>query len=316
MQYRIGVDLGGTGIKVGIIDESKAIVSRAKLPTGAQRHYTAVVADIAQAVEKAMLDLSLSYSDVVCLGVGCPGFVNPKTGLLAHAGNLNWHNVPLKATLEKHTGAPVYVGNDANCAVVGEMVAGAAQGWRNVLLFTLGTGIGCGIILDGALFTGIGGMGAEAGHTVLVYDGEPCTCGIRGCFEAYASVTALIRQTKAIMAVHPESMMHEHFQRNGCVNGRTSFDCAKKDDAAALAVVRQYIRYVAAGIGSQISVFRPEIVLIGGGISAQGDYLINPLNEEVGKYVFAYAQVGAPPIVQAALGNDAGIIGAAYLDTV
>jgi len=314
MRYRIGVDIGGTGIKIGLVDENNQIVNRHSLPTGAERPYLSVVEDIVKGIAAVKGDIS--YKEIISVGVGCPGFVNPETGLLVHAGNLNWENVPLKDALESRMGLPVYVGNDANCAVVGETVAGAAKGKRNVMLITLGTGVGGGLILNGKLFTGSMGMGAELGHAILVMDGEPCTCGIRGCFEAYASVSALIRQTKEMMERCPDSAMHEFSQKNARIDGRTAFDCARMGDEAAKRVVEQYIRYVAAGIGSQINVFRPEAVLIGGGISAEGDHLIKPLNEMVGEYVFAFKQVGAPPILKASLGNDAGIIGAAYLDAV
>ena len=157
-------------------------------------------------------------------------------------------------------------------------------------------------------------MGGELGHIPLVYGGNPCTCGIPGCLETYASVTALVRQTKAAMEANPDSAMHEHLKQYGEVSGRTAFDCAQQGDAAAQAVVDQYLEYLANGIGGLINTFRPEIVLIGGGLSAQGDNLIRPLNEKVARYTFAWDIIGAPPIVKATLGNAAGTIGAAYLD--
>ncbi len=262
----------------------------------------------AAAAEKSGVRLA----DCVCVGVGTPGFVSRKTGRLVFAGNLGWRDVPLKQALEAQLPVPVFVGNDANCAVIGETLAGAARGLRNVVLVTLGTGVGGGVVLDGAMFCGGDGMGTEIGHIPLVLGGEPCTCGLRGCYEAYASVRALIDQTKRAMAAHPDSAMNARAHEMGRVDGRTSFDCAKKGDAAARAVVEQYEEYVAAGIGALVCIFRPDAVLVGGAISNERDYLIGPLNEKLGKYVFAYENIGAPPVLRAALGNDAGIIGAAF----
>lgn len=314
MQYRIGIDLGGTDIKAGVVDENFSIAAKFSQPTLAQRPYPEVVRDMAAAAAAAAQQAGVELRDCACVGVGTPGFVNRKTDRIAFAGNLNWHNVPLREELGNYVPVPVFVGNDANCAVIGETLAGAARGRSNVVLITLGTGVGGGVVIDGKMFCGGDGMGTELGHTPLVYGGEPCTCGLRGCLEAYASVTALIRQTTRAMQAHPESLMNTYAAQQGKVDGRTSFDCAKKNDAAALAVVDQYIEYVAAGIGGLVCTFRPDIVLVAGAISNEREYLFDPLNEKVAKYVFASSAIGVPPIQRATLGNDAGIIGAAFGD--
>lgn len=314
MDYRIGVDLGGTAIKAGVIDGQNRIVCRVSVPTGASRSFETVVAEMAGAARMAAGQAGMDIADFRCVGFGMPGFIDPQRGVHVFAGNLGWKNVPIVAELKKHIPVPVYVGNDANCAVIGETVAGAASRYRNVVMLTLGTGVGGGVIIDRKLFSGGDGMGTELGHVQFVFGGTPCTCGIAGCLEAYASVTALIRQTREMMALHPESMMHEHLKLHGEVNGRTSFDCAQQGDPAALKVVDAYQNYLAAGIGSFINIFRPDIVLIGGGLSNQKDYLMDPLNERVLQYVFAGDVIGAPPIRRAELGNDAGVFGAAYLD--
>ena len=316
MSYRLGIDLGGTGIKTGVIDENNRIICKHSAPTDSSKPFEEVVNDIANAALAAVNGAGLNINDFIMLGLGTPGFIDRK-GNLIFSGNLKWRNVPLKSELEKHFNMPVYVSNDANCAVVGEVVAGSGKGYKNAIMITLGTGVGGGIILDGLLYTGGDGMGTEVGHIPLVVGGEKCTCGITGCFEAYASVTALIRETDlAIKKYQNKTLMHKYTLERGETSGRTAFDCMRMGDVIAAEVVDNYEEYVAAGIGGLISTFRPEVILIGGGLSNEGDTLISPLNEKVGKYVFAYSEIGAPKIVKALLGNDAGIIGAAYLDRV
>ena len=312
MKYRIGVDMGGTAIKAGVVDENMQIICKHSVPTG--EGFENVVKNIADAAKTVAGMVGLTVEDFPCIGIGTPSCINPNTGNLVFSNNTNWRNVPLRAELEKHLPVPVYIGNDANCAVIGETIAGAGKGHDNVVMLTLGTGVGGGVILGGKLFCGGDGMGAELGHTPIVTGGYPCTCGINGCLEAYASVTALIRYANEAMEAHPESLMNEWVKQNGEVCGKTVFDCAHEGDAAALAVMDLYTSYVAHGIGGFINVFRPEIVLVGGGISAQGDFLLDPIRSKLAKHVFAYDIIGAPEVRAAALGNAAGTIGAAYLD--
>ena len=313
MQYRIGIDLGGTAIKAGVVDENNEVVFSHSQPTG--EGFEQVVADMAKAAETVAAMAGLKVSDFPCVGVGTPSCINPNTGRLVFSNNTNWRDMPLREELEKHLPVPVYIGNDANCAIIGEAVAGAAKGCQSVIMLTLGTGVGGGVILGGKLFVGGDGMGAELGHAPVMHKGNMCTCGIPGCLEAYASVTALIQQAEEAMKAYPDSLLHARAAENGGkLNGRIIFDCAHANDSAALAVVDQYEEYLANGIGGLINIFRPEIFLIGGGLSAQGDYLLDPIREKVKKYVFAYDIIGAPPVVKATLCNAAGTIGAAYLD--
>jgi len=314
MKYRIGVDMGGTAIKAGVIDENFNIICSHSVPTG--EGFETVVKNIADAAKTVAGMAGLKVEDFPCVGLGTPGCISPSTGKLVFSNNTNWRNVPLRDELAKHLPVPVYIGNDANCAVIGETIAGAAKGHDNVVMITLGTGVGGGVIIGGKLFCGGDGMGAELGHTVLVADGYPCTCGARGCLEAYASVTGLIRQTKDAMAADPKSFLHDWVKEYGAVNGKTVFDCAQQGDAASLKVLDQYTSYVAAGLGGFINVFRPEIILVGGGVCAQGDYLLDPIREKLKNHVFAYDIIGAPEVKVAALGNAAGTIGAAYLDSM
>lgn len=315
MEYRIGIDMGGTAIKAGIVDENFNIVCSHSVPT--RGNFEDICRDMGELAKTVAGKMDLRVEDFPCVGIGTPSCINPKTGRLVFSNNTNWRNVPLREEMEKYIPVPVYIGNDANCAVIGEFIAGAGRGYENIVMITLGTGLGGGVILNGKLFVGGDSMGAELGHTPLMHKGERCTCGIEGCLEAYGSVTALIRQTKEAMKEHPESVMNEWAKaHDNRISGRTAFDCSREGDAAALAVVDQYQEYVANGLGGLINIFRPDIVLVGGGISAEGDYLLDPIREKLKKYVFAYDIIGMPPVCTAKLKNGAGTIGAAYLDRV
>ena len=311
---RLGVDVGGTFIKAGVVDESYAILHKVSVPTGGAAGYEAMVEKIAHAAELAAREAGVAVKDCAAVGIGIPGLLNPKTGVVVLAPNLGWRDVPFLASIQKFLPVPVYVGNDANCAVVGETLAGAARGCDNVVMLTLGTGVGGGIVTEGKLFVGGHGLGAELGHMVLQKDGAPCGCGQNGCTEAYCSVTALVKQTLRAMESFPDSAMHAYAKEAGLVDGRTAFECSKQGDRAAAFVVENYCRYLANAIGSLVTGFRPDVVLIGGGLSNQRAYLMDKLNGLLPNFVFAADIIGVPPIIRATLGNDAGTIGAAFLD--
>ena len=307
--YRIGIDLGGTNIAVGVVDDRHRIVAEASLPTGAHRPAEQVVADMCRAVELALDKAGLTPADCASIGVGTPGNCDPERGVVVRAYNLNWFDVPVCAMLTAHFGLPARLSNDANCAALAETVAGAAVGCRNMMLITLGTGVGGGIIVDGRIVSGLGGAGGEPGHSLLVLDGEPCTCGRRGCWEVYASATALIRQGREAAAAHPTSLLNRYPE----LTGRDVFDAADAGDEAAQAVLERYYVYVAAGITDLVNILSPEMVLIGGGISRQGERLLRPIRRYVAANCFG-GESRPQPIIQAAqLGNEAGIIGAAAL---
>ena len=307
--YRIGIDLGGTNIAVGVVDGHHRIVAEASLPAGAHRPAEQVVADMCRAVELALDKAGLTPADCASIGVGTPGTCDPERGVVVRAYNLNWFDVPVCAMLTAHFGLPARLSNDANCAALAETVAGAAVGCRNMMLITLGTGVGGGIIVDGRIVSGLGGAGGEPGHSLLVLDGEPCTCGRRGCWEVYASATALIRQGREAAAAHPTSLLNRYPE----LTGRDVFDAADAGDEAAQAVPERYYVYVAAGITDLVNILSPEMVLIGGGISRQGERLLRPIRRYVAANCFG-GESRPQPIIQAAqLGNEAGIIGAAAL---
>ena len=309
--YRIGIDLGGTNIAVGIVNERHEIVAHTSVPTLAHRAPRAVIRDMGDAVRAALDQAGLTVGDCASIGVGSPGTCDSERGVVVRAYNLGWHEVPVCAMLTERFGIPARLSNDANCAALAETVAGGAISCRNMVLITLGTGVGGGIIIDGKIYAGMRSAGAELGHTVLVLDGEPCTCGRRGCWEAYASATALIRQTGQAALAHPESLLAAIPAQD--INGRTAFDAADRGDAAARAVVDRYCEYVAAGLTDLVNALAPERILLGGGISRQGERLLGPVREYVATHCFGQRQGAIPVIAAAKLGNEAGIIGAAAL---
>ena len=308
---RIGIDLGGTNIAVGAVDDGHAIVSRVSVPTLARRPAAEVVGDMGDAVEAALAKAGLSIGDCRSIGIGSPGTCNSAAGVVERAYNLGWDHVPVCRMLEERFHVPCRLSNDANCAALAEQVAGAAVGHDNVVLITLGTGVGGGIIIGGKIYAGMRGAGAELGHTVLVLDGEPCTCGRRGCWEAYASATALIRQTREAAVQNPQSLLAQVPAEQ--INGRTVFDAADRGDAAAQRVIDRYCEYIAAGMTDIVNALAPEMILLGGGVSRQGERLLAPIREYIATHCFGQREGAIPVVAAAQLGNDAGIIGAAAL---
>lgn len=311
---RLGIDIGGTSIKAGTVNQENEIIGRAAVPTDAGRPWQTVAQDIVKAAQLALQDAGHTEKECLSLGVGCPGTIDAQSGTVVYSNNLHWKDVPLAQALQKAFSLPVHISNDANCSTLGEVRAGAAKNCKNVVLLTLGTGVGSGIVLDGRLFEGSGPGGAEFGHTLLVMDGERCTCGRRGCLESYASATALIRQAKKAAETQPNSLLAKLCEGDlSRMDGRIPFTAARSGDAAGQRVVKQYIAYLAAGITNAVNIFRPEMVLLSGGISKEGAYLTDPLEKLVRQNAFGGAASFLPQIRTAALGNDAGIIGAANL---
>jgi glucokinase len=314
--YDIGIDVGGTHTAIGVVDENQKLLVKRSLPSAAGRPFGEAIGEIADAAKAAAVEAGLDPAQINSVGVGVPSTIDPKTGHVVFANNLAWRDLDLKGAFEKNWDIPVYLENDADCAALAEASEGPAKG-KNVLMITIGTGFGGGYILNGKIFKGGDHSGFEPGHSALVYNGEPCTCGKRGCVEAYASVTALIRQTKEKMHAFPESSMWQECGGDlEMVNGRTSFDAAKKGDGPAREVVDRYISYAAEGIANLVTLFRPELIIIGGGLSAEGDFLLKPLYALAESRIYAADLLGMPPLIQARLGNDAGIIGAALLGRI
>ena len=305
----IGVDLGGTNIAAGVVDENGKILSQGSVPTMNERHYSEIVKDMADLCLKVTADAGLEIKDIKAIGIGSPGTIDNKNGVVVYSNNIRMDNAPIAAELQKHINLPVNMENDANAAAYGEYVVNGG-GVDDFVFITLGTGVGGGVIINKKIHSGFNCAAGELGHVTLIHGGEQCTCGNKGCWEAYASVTALIRQTKAAMEKNPDSLMHELAKKEGKVSGRTAFDAAKKGDKAAKEVVDQYILYVADGIMGMVNIFQPEKLVIGGGISKEGDYLLKPIIEHVNKYGYN-KYMTKTEISIATLFNEAGIIGAA-----
>ncbi|MEA4822698.1 MAG: ROK family glucokinase [Clostridiaceae bacterium] len=309
----IGVDLGGTKIAAGVVNDNCEILCKDSIPSGASRPAAEIAADMADLCRNVAKKSGVDLADVAWIGIGSPGSIDRENGVILYANNINFLKTPLAALIREHWDIPVHIDNDANAAALGEAYAGAAKGCRDAIMITLGTGVGGGIIIDRKIYSGFNANGAELGHMVIVASGRPCTCGRNGCWEAYASVSGLIADTRAAMLAHPESAMWQ--LQNGSiehVSGKTAFDAARAGDAVAEEVVRQYREYVAIGITNLVNIFQPEVLCVGGAISKEGEYLLGPVREfvERERYTRYCAQT---EIKIAALGNDAGIIGAAML---
>lgn len=305
----IGIDLGGTNIAVGVVGDKGNIIAKGSVPTLRGRDYTEIVKDMAKLCERLTAEAGIKISDIKAIGIGSPGTIDSENGVVVYAANLQMERAPLADELKKYINIPVVMENDANAAAYGEYIACGHEA-DSFVFVTLGTGVGGGIILNKKIYRGFNDAGAEIGHITVQMDGRPCTCGRNGCFEAYASVTALIAQTKEALAENPGSIMHEWVSRVGHVSGRTSFECAEQGDSAAITVRDNYIRYVAEGVTNIVNIFQPEILVIGGGISKEGDTLLVPLREFVYKNDFNKF-MKKTDIRIAKLRNDAGIVGAA-----
>ena len=308
--YYIGIDVGGTNLKAGLVREDGQILAVERTPLAFENpeQFARTLAQLGQSV---LHQAGIPASDVVSAGIGIPGAV--AGGDILYTCNIPLRDVPLSRLFRQHLDVPVLLENDANCAAVGEWLCGAGRGTQQFIVVTLGTGVGGGLILNGKLYSGSGMVG-EVGHMVIQHGGAPCNCGRRGCWEAYASATGLIRMTREAMEAHPESLLHTVAAQSGCVEGRTAFDAAVQGDETALALCRDYVSYLAAGVTNLINILQPEAVAIGGGVAAAPDgLLLTPLREIVERECYPRHTGQLPRIVRAELGNDAGIIGAALL---
>lgn len=312
--YRLGIDLGGTNIVAGVVDGNYKIIATAQTKTLAPRPAKEIADDMAKVTFEAIKNAGITPDDVSGFGIGTPGSVEQKTGTVIYANNLDFYDVPLAKMMKERTGKDFFVANDADSAAYGEYIAGAGKGTTDFVMITLGTGVGGGVILDGKIRSGYNGAGGELGHTVIQMNGEACTCGRDGCFEAYASATALIRQTKQAMIKNSSSIMWKICGNDmGKVNGLTAFDAMRKGDETGKKVVDTYISYLGVGITNLVNIFQPQVFCIGGGVSKEGDTIIKPL-EKIVKTDNYGRNIEKQTLIKAAeLGNDAGIIGAAFI---
>ena len=314
--YKIGVDLGGTNIAVGVIDENYNIIGRGKAKTACPRPAEDIFADMCKCVKAAAADAGISLDEIESIGIGTPGTVDKAKGIISYANNLDFNNVPAVELMKKEfPDVTIRLENDANCAALGEALAGSGKGKSSFVAVTLGTGVGGGIVLDGKLLTGCNDAGGEIGHISIKFDGEQCNCGRIGCWERYASATALINQTKKAMEENKDSKMwelcHGDITKAG---GRTAFDAMRLGDETGKRVVNTYIEYIGIGATNVVNIFQPEMLCFGGGICNEGETLLAPLRAYVKANQYNKRTEKNTELTVACLGNDAGIIGAALVD--
>ncbi len=317
--YRIGIDLGGTNIAAGIVNEKFEIVAKDSVPTLAGRPGEEIAADIVALCKKLCATYGIAEEQVDSVGIASPGIVDDESGKIIYANNLSFRNFPILPLMREQLNIKEFhIENDANAAAWGEAVAGAAKGSKSSVMITLGTGVGGGIVDNGKIFKGFNSAAGELGHIVIEVDGRPCSCGRRGCWEAYSSATGLIRMTtekiEECKQAGRHTVMAEIASEKGKINGRTAFDGMRKGDEAATEVVHTYVHYLASGIASMINIFQPEVLSIGGGISNEGQFLLDLVVPLVRKEQYGGGgAIALTDIRIATLRNDAGIIGAAVL---
>lgn len=311
---RIGIDIGGMSVKIGIVNEDYKITSRKVIKTESNIYTPReIIKNIADAVKLLLEENSIKLEETFA-GIACPGTSDSISGVVLYSNNIGWENVPFIQIFREYLDVQCAIANDADAAALAEVLCGAARGRENVVLLTLGTGVGSGVVINKKIFTGYMRGGCELGHIVIKYGGLPCTCGRRGCFESYASASALMASAREAAEKHKESLLNVLCGgKKENINGEMVFEAGKAGDKAAIEVIERYTEYLSTGIANIINIFRPEIVILGGGISAQKEYLTDMLSLKVKDMCFGGTMCGTAGIVTSCLGNDAGIIGAAYL---
>ena len=311
--YYVGIDVGGTGLKAGVVNEEGKIISKVSCPTLVERGAEPVVADMANLALKAVEEAGLTLDDIKAVGIGIPGILDPRTGRVPFCTNLHWHDVPVIEWMQRVIDKPVYVGNDATVAGLAEAVSGVSAGVQNSVFVTLGTGVGGGIVLDGKVYSGPNGVGSEIGHMITVAGGELCTCGNRGCWERYASATAIIRWGVEAAEKNPEGALAKAVEGDvSKITAKHVIDLAKAGDPECAAIFDNYVYHLCVGLVGIINFYDPEVIALGGGVSAAGEFLLNAVRAKLPEMVF-YKTMPYARVELATLGNDAGIIGAAML---
>ncbi len=312
--YNIGVDLGGTNIACAIVDEKGKILKKGSRPTLADRSPEVIIADMADLCKKVMKEQGVSVSDINSVGIGSPGIADSEKGVIVYNNNLGFRNTKVRDEFQKHLDLPVYLENDANAAAYGEYEFGAGSKYKDFVAITLGTGVGGGVIIDGKIMAGSYHGGAELGHIVIGLDGHQCSCGRKGCWEMYSSATALIRDAKQSALANENSPLYKAVGGDlSKMNAKIPFDLAKEGDVFSKAIIDKYIENLAIGLVNVINIFQPEIIVLGGGVANQKEALLKPLRERMVEEIYGGEEMLQTKIEVATLGNDAGIIGAAFL---
>lgn len=306
-QYVFGVDIGGTTVKLGLFDVEGTLLDKWEIPTRKEENGSKILPDIAESIEKKIAEKKLERSSIVGVGVGAPGPIDVE-GTVYKAANLGWGVFSIRDTLSGILNLPVMAGNDANVAALGEMWKGGGKGAQNLVVVTLGTGVGGGIIINGKMLTGATGAGGEIGH-IHVDDTETecCGCGNKGCLEQYASATGITRLAKRKLA----STQKDSVLRQGAISAKTVFDAVKAGDELAKEIATEFGEILGKGLAAIAAVVNPEAIVIGGGVSKAGEILMDYIKPYYEKNVFHGSRNAKFSL--ATLGNDAGIYGAAKL---
>jgi glucokinase len=311
---RVGIDIGGTGIQVGVVNQQYHIVAEESIVTNTSIPFEEQIVNIADCVKSTVSNSGFSLDQIDSVGIGIPGMASKKTGEIINCTNMGWHHVPFREEFIRHISKPVYIENDANVAALAESVAGISAGTSSSVFITIGTGIGSGIIINNRIWNGAHGIGGELGHVIFDLNGIPCTCGNHGCLERYCSATALIRMGREAASSNPNSGLMKSVNNDlSRIEAKTVIDCAKNGDPLAKSIFRTFIRYLSQAIASVVNLIDPEVIVLGGGVSKAGDFLIKPILEEYPQYV-VFRDQEIPPVKLAVLGSKAGIIGAAMLN--
>lgn len=311
--FRIGIDIGGTGIQSGIVTDDGRIIEKISIKTRIDLPFEDQIRLLAESLKQLIANAGLSEEDISSVGVGIPGIADAKTGDIIKCTNMNWHYLPFRTEFQKWINKPVLIDNDANVAALAESVAGISAGSSSSVFVTIGTGIGSGIILNGKIWSGAHGIGGELGHTIIRLDGDECSCGNHGCLERYCSANALIRMAKEHIGEHPDSVIMKYSQNDPeKINAKIIIDAARENDPYASLVYEYYVSCVAQALANIVNFIDPEIIVIGGGVSKAGSFLLDAIREKVPDYVL-FNTLPLPEIKLATLGPEAGIIGAAML---
>lgn len=309
-KYIVAIDLGGMSAKGALFSTDDKIICEDRVKTCSKDGFECTVNSLAELAKTLADKAGVNFDDVLAIGAGAPGVVDSRTGVILRWSNFNWNNVPFADRLSALTGKPVFVGNDANVAALGEAKFGATSKYQSSILLTIGTGVGGGIVFDGKLIEGYKSAGAELGHITIREGGLPCACGRLGCYEKYASATALILQTRRAMVEDLSSEMWALVDgKIENVDGRTAFEGARRGDATAKKVIEQFVGYLSEGIADFVNILRPEAIVLGGGIANEGEDLFGPLRSAVDKRTYIAMDIVPLKIVGAKLGNRAGVYG-------
>ncbi|MCR5615725.1 MAG: ROK family protein [Saccharofermentans sp.] len=313
MANYVGIDLGGTNIKAGVVTDEGKLLNKVTVKTNADRPMEDIINDMGKLAADAIKDAGLEVKDIEAIGIGSPGTPDNDEGLLVYSNNLPFVMAPMRKLIREVIDLPVYIDNDANCAAMAEAVAGAAKGAKDSVTITLGTGVGAGVIVEGKIYSGFNQAGSEFGHTVLVSGGIDCPCGRKGCFEQYASASALARMTREAAEKNPDSLLNKVYEQQGEWNAQIAFIAMKDGDETAKEVVDTYTSYLADGLANAINAFMPEVLVVGGGVCNEGDPLLIPMREKTMSRPYFGPGVKKTRIELAQMGNDAGIVGAAMM---